>query len=269
MIRLVIAFAVAGTLSAGEVGLKVKVGSASGRMDERGPNTWSVEGKKIQVDRTYYQADSKHLTFVVEWRCAECGARKQMDQEHALAVSRSVLWHAIESGEASRTAFTKLGAARTTTNQLRSVITYEVAGKPRTVSVTVEKLDTLFDWTWTIGGRSYRVFGPGYYFDQDARRLYFTVKWHDKALCEELAGITDERAGDMAMPLLKQIAARKLFKHIPRVFPPGDDADLKAQEVEAIGVEIGCPDPTCAGAVDCPARGYRVSRTLAEIGAAP
>ena len=36
-----------------------------------------------------------------------------------------------------------------------------------------------------------------------------------------------------------------------------------------VGVEIGCPDPACAGTISCPARGYRVARTLAEIAAAP
>jgi len=149
------------------------------------------------------------------------------------------------------------------------MISYEVAGKPTKISVTVDKLDTLFDWTWTIGARSYRVFGPGYYFDVDARRLYFTVQWHDTKLCEQLVGITDDRAADLAMPLLKHMVARNVFKHVPRVGRPGDGPDVSGQEVEAIGVELGCPDPTCAGAVDCPARGYRVSRTLAEIAAAP
>jgi hypothetical protein len=104
----------------------------------------------------------------------------------------------------------------------------------------------------------------------DARRLYFTMKWHDRALCDPLTGITDERAANLAMPLLKHIASRKLFKHVPRVGPTASSsADINSQEVEAIGIEIGCPDPACAGAVDCPAKGYRVSRTLGQIAVAP
>jgi len=266
MIALVVALTAAGALASGDTGVKIRVGSA-GRMDERGPSVWQVDGKKIQVDRTYFQAEAKDLTFVVEWRCTEWRAPKEMDQEQALAQSRGVLWQAVESGEANRTVFTKVGTGRTPTNRMRSVITYEVAGKPKKTSVTVDNLETLFDWTWTIGARSYRVFGPGYYFDVDAGRLYFTVKWHDPKLCEQLVGITDDRAADLAMPLLKHIAARKLFKHIPRVGRPGDGPDLGGKEVEAIGVELGCPEPSCAGSVDCPARGYRVSRSLAEIAA--
>lgn len=268
MIQLIVAIAVGGALVAGEAGLKVRVGGAGGHMDERGPTTWLVEGKKVPVDKTYFQADGKDLTFVVEWRC-DCRQSKPMSHEQALAVSRAVLWHAVEGGEVSRTAFTKLGSGRKPPNRIRGVISYEAAGKQEKVTVTVDKLDALFDWTWTIGDQSYRVFGPGYYFDSDARRLYFTVKWHARALCEQLEGITDERAARLAMPLLKEVAARKLFKYVPRVGRPDDDGpDLTAHEVDAIGVEIGCPDPTCAGAVDCPARGYRVSRTLTEIAGA-
>lgn len=268
MIQLIVAIAVGGALVAGEAGLKVRVGGAGGHTDERGPTTWLVEGKKVPVDRTYFQAEGKDLTFVVEWRC-DCRQPKPMTQEQALALSRTVLWHAIEGGEVNRTTFTKLGVGNKLTNRIRAVVSYEAAGKPAKITVTVDKLDALFDWTWTIGGLSYRVFGPGYYFDSDARQLYFTVKWHDRALCDQLSDITDERAARLAMPLLKEVAARKLFKHVPRVGRPGDDApDLTAHEVDAIGVEIGCPDPACAGAVDCPARGYRVSRTLKEIAGA-
>jgi len=71
------------------------------------------------------------------------------------------------------------------------------------------------------------------------------------------------------MPVMKEIVLRKLFRFIPRSGVPIDRAELNTQELEAIGVEIGCPEPACAGAVDCPARGYRVSRTLAQIEAAP
>jgi len=268
MNALLVAVAAAGALL-GDAGVKIRVGSGAGRMDERGPTVWQVDGKKIQVDRTYFQAEAKDLTFVVEWRCSDCRAAKELDQQQALALSRAVLWHAVESGEANRTTFHKVGTGRTPTKRLRSTITYEAGGKPKTISVTVDKLDTLFDWTWTIGTRSYRVFGPGYYYDLDARRLYFTVKWHDPALCEQLVGITDDRAAELAMPLLKQIVARKLFKYVPRVARPSDDPDISGQEVAAVGVELGCPDPECAGAVDCPAKGYRVSRTLPEIAGAP
>jgi hypothetical protein len=269
MNALFLAVAAAGALLLGDAGVKIRVGSGAGRMDERGPTVWQVNGNKIHVDQTYFQAEAKDLTFVVEWRCADCRAAKEMNEPQALAVSRAVLWHAIESGEANRTTFHRVGAGRTLTNRLRSTISYEVAGKPKTISLTVDKLDTLFDWTWTIGARPYHVSGPGYYFDLDARRLYFTVKWHDPALCEQLVGITDDRAADLAMPLLKHIVARKLFKYVPRVWRPSDDPDVSGQEVGAVGVELGCPDPACAGAVDCPAKGYRVSRTLPEISSAP
>jgi hypothetical protein len=149
------------------------------------------------------------------------------------------------------------------------VITYQVEGEPQQTTISVDKLDALFDWTWVLVGRSYRVFGPGYYFDVNAGRLYFTIKWHDSKLCDQLTGITDERAGNLAMPLLKQIVSRRLFHFIPRSGLPPDRADLATHEVDAVGVEFGCPEQACANAIDCPARGYRVSRTLAQIAAAP
>jgi hypothetical protein len=259
----------AGIVSLGGTTLKVRVGTGPGHMDERGPTVWLVDGKKIHIDRTYFQAEGKELAFVVEWRCAECRPRKPISQEEALAVSRAVLWYAVESGEANRTVVSKVGSGKMRTTHLRSVIAYQVRGESQQTSVSINSLDSLFDWTWILGGRSYRVFGPGYYFDTDARQLYFTIKWHDRTLCDPLTGITDERAATLAMPLMKHIASRKLFKHVPRVGPTDNNAEIDSQEVDAIGIEIGCPDPACAGAVDCPAKGYRVSRTLRQISVAP
>jgi hypothetical protein len=268
MIR-VIGVLVAGALALGGATLKVKVGRDVGRMDERGPTTWLVEGRKVQVDRTYFQAEARELAFVVEWRCPECRSKKEMTPKEALAASRSVLWYAVESGEANRTTVTRVGSGEVMTKHLRSVITYDIEGVRQQSMAVVDKLDALFDWTWVLGGRSYHVFGPGYYFDSDAQRLYFTVTWHDRTLCEPLTAITDQRAANLVMPLLKHIASRKLFAHIPRVGPTEHASEVGGHEVEAIGVEIGCPDPACAGASDCPAKGYRVSRSLAQIAAAP
>ena len=264
--RPVIAIAVV-TVSLAASACRVNVGKDAGNMDERGATVWIVDGKNIQIDRSYFQAQTeKNLMFVVEWTCSDCRFQRAMSQEEALVASRPVLWYAVESGEATRTAVTKLGSGRMQTNRLVSVIAYQIDGKPQQTTVSVDNLDPLFDWTWVLGDHSYRVFAPGYYFDQDARRLYFTVKWHDSKLCDELPGITDERAANLAMPILKQIVSRKLFQFVPRVGAP---PEVAVHEVDAVGVEIGCPEPTCAGAVNCPATGYRVSRTLAEIARSP
>jgi hypothetical protein len=238
-------------------------------MDERGSTIWVIDGKSLQIDRTYFQAQGENLAFVVEWICSDCNFHKAMSKAEALAVARPVLWHAVESGEANRTAVTKLGSGRLQVKLLLSVVTYQVEGKPQQTTISVDEADVLYDWTWVVDGRSYRVFGPGYYFDVNARKLYFTIKWHDSKLCDQLADITDERAGNLAMPVLKQIVSHKLFHFIPRSGLPPDRADLATHEVDLLGVEIGCPEPACAGAIDCPARAYRVARTLAQIAAAP
>ena len=258
----------AAVLSLGGAVLRCKV-RTNGHMDERGPTVWLVDGKKIEVDATYFRVEAEELAFVVEWRCPDCRLPKPMSREEALARSRPVLWYAVENGEADRTTVAKLGSGRMPTKHLRSVLTYRLGDQSQRISVSVHELETLFDWTWTLGGRSYRVFGPGYYFDNDARRLYFTIKWHASSLCDPLRGITDERAASLAMPLLKHIASRKLFEHVPRIAAAGSQAEIDSYQVDSIGIEIGCPDPACAGAIDCPAKGYRVARTLAEIAAAP
>ena len=256
-------------LAAAAILLGVSACSEPGRLDERGPTVWLVDGKKIQINRTYFRVQGESLAFAVEWTCLDCAFQKTMSQEEALAVSRPVLWHAVESGEASRTAVAKLGSGRLQTNLLVSTVAYQVAAKPQQTTISVNKLDDLFDWTWVLGGRSYHLFRPGYYFDLDARKVYFTIKWHDIQLCEQIPAITDERARDLAMPVMKEIVLRKLFRFIPRSGVPIDRGELNTRELDAIGVEIGCPEPACAGAIDCPARGYRVSRTLAQIAAAP
>jgi len=69
------------------------------------------------------------------------------------------------------------------------------------------------------------------------------------------------------MPLLKHIASRKLFKYVPLAGTKDLARQVGERQVEMIGVEIGCPDPACAGAVDCPAHGYRVARKLAQLDA--
>src|ERR1041385_3685412 len=138
MIQLIAAIAVGGAVVAGEGGLKVRVGGPGGHMDERGPTTWLVEGKKVPVAKTYFQAEGKDLTFVVEWRC-DCRQPKPMSQEQALAVSRPVLWHAVEAGEVNRTAFTKCGSGRKLTNRISGVISYEAGGKQEKVTITIDK----------------------------------------------------------------------------------------------------------------------------------
>ena len=70
--------------------------------------------KGFRSTRTYFQAEAKDLTFVVEWRCTDWRAPREMDQEQALALSRAVLWHAVESGEANRTTVTKVGTGPNT-----------------------------------------------------------------------------------------------------------------------------------------------------------
>jgi hypothetical protein len=71
-------------------------------MDVRGSMIWVIDGKSIQIDRTYFQAQGERLAFAVEWTCSDCSLHKAMSQAEALAVARPVLWHAVESGEAMR-----------------------------------------------------------------------------------------------------------------------------------------------------------------------
>jgi len=252
------------------IAVAISVGVAAkepGHMDERGPTFWVIDGRNVQIDRTYFRVEAKdRLAFVVEWTCSDCQLSKPMSQEEALAVSRPVLWFAVEKGETGRTAVTKFGSGRLLTKLLTSVVNYQVQDEKQQITISVDKLDALFDWTWVIGGKSYRIFGPGYYFDQLGQKWYFIIKWHDRALCDQLTGITEERAANLAMPLLKEIVSRKLFEFVPRV---GIDRRELVTHVNFVGVEIGCPDPACAGTISCPARGYRVARTLAEIAAAP
>jgi len=115
----------------------------------------------------------------------------------------------------------------------------------------------------SLGGRQYHVTRPGYYFDQPAQALYFTVAWEAPELCDEVTGIADERAAELAMPIFKEIVRRGLFDHVPLV----GDSGLARRQVTHVGVAITCP---CApGSVPCGNRGYKVARPLAEIAAAP
>src|SRR5205823_523228 len=53
-------------LAAAAILLGVSACSEPGRLDERGPTVWLVDGKKIQINRTYFRVQGESLAFAVE-----------------------------------------------------------------------------------------------------------------------------------------------------------------------------------------------------------
>jgi hypothetical protein len=243
-------------------GCSVRCGSGGAVMDQRGAATWTVDGKPVQVDRTYFQASGDELAFVVEWTCPACARATAMTQDEALVLSKPVLWHAIESGEVARTAVKINGTAMLVTRMV-AIVRYPQGSGQGETSVRATAA-SLADWTWTVADRSYHVVTPGYFVDGSGA-LYFTVAWLAPELCDAIAaGIDDVRAGTEAMPVMKEVVRRKLFETIKPPLAPGG----ASRAVDRIGVAITCARD-CAPGAACDQRGYRVGRSLAEIAAAP
>src|SRR5262245_31799218 len=138
------------------------------------------------------------LVFVIEWRCPECRFEAVMTREEALTAARPILIHAAATGEVTRLIVTRFGANDIDAKRIRSTMSHSREGKAIQTTAFVDHVEDLLQGVWLLGGHRYHVVGTGYYFDLDAKELYFILRWHDRALCGPLEDITDERAAAMA-----------------------------------------------------------------------
>jgi len=241
---------------------QARVQPGLGRMAERGRETWTVEGRPIAIDATYFQSDGSHLAFVVEWTCADCAPKSKLTDPEAFDLARPVLWEAVVRKEPMRATIQKFGTGPLSVDRLVSAMSYRLGEKTERAGIVVDRLEALYDWTWHIDGKSDRVFQPGYYFDTSARELYLTIQWYDESLCSRYETLTEEIATSHTLPILREVAKRRLFEVVPRVgYPP----ELSDVPVSAIGVGIACPEPSCAGQPGCRIRTYGTSRHLTEL----
>jgi hypothetical protein len=244
------------------VACRAEIQPGLGRMAERGKETWTVEGNPVTIDRTYFQSDGSQLAFVTEWTCTECAPQKKLTDPEAFELARPVLWEAVVRKEPMRATVSKFGTGPLTVDRLVSAMSYRLGDAIEVAGIVVDRPEALYDWTWQIGDKTFRVFQPGYYFDTEAKQLYFTIQWHDEAVCSRYETLTQESATSYALPVMKEAARRRLFDSIPRV---GNLPDVSDMEIWAIGVGIACPEPSCAGQPGCPIRSYRTFRPLTEL----
>jgi hypothetical protein len=251
------AFAVTSTLTA----CKVKF-TAGPEMNASDPSSWTIDGKTVAVDRTFYLAEGAALAFAVEWTCADCPSTHELTSAEGFALAKPVLREAVLRGEVGRVRFDKVGTGPLGVNKLTSLMHYTVAGELKVYRLTGANLAALWDWSWQIDGRTYHVVNAGYYFDQDSKKLFFTTLLDDPALCANFDQLTEESATKVTMPVMRKVLAISLHERLPRL---GFLPEFETAPVEFIGVGIACPTPTCAGQPNCPLKIFRTSRSLEQI----
>lgn len=239
---------------------------AGNEMDAIGPTTWDVDSQPKAIDRSYFVAEKDSVLFVVEWTCTSCADDHQIDFKEGFERARPILREAVLRHEPQRIEVSKLGTGALGVKQLVSIMKYQLHGETRTYRVAGDRLDELWDWRWTLGGKEYHVHGAGFYFDQVRRQLYYTTYWDAPADCPGFSDLTVDSAADLAMPVMKQVLTLRLHERVPRL---GDrqssPAEMFSAPVGLIGVGIACPDPACQGQPNCSPRIFRASRTLDQI----
>ncbi|MCA9620018.1 MAG: hypothetical protein KC731_13425, partial [Myxococcales bacterium] len=241
---------------------------APGVVDERAGDVWTLhDGTRVTLDRTYYSVEELAAIFTVEWSCADCDPTLGDDVEAMLAVARPILRHAVVTGEWQRAKISGLTldeGGEVTIGGVRAVIHLANGQNP---FITVTNLDHLFVWDLEVDGRSYHVTTPGYYRNDTNGEQTFTSHWQPPKACPALLRLDsselEARATELALPLMRRIAALELWRSVPVVAPEGASPPLET--VDHVGVAVGCPDPSCAGRPGCGGRGFRVSRPLGEL----
>lgn len=234
-------------------------------MDERTDETWQLEdGSSAHIARTYFTAADDAATFHVEWEVPVDRLPSQPTREAKLDLVRPVLRYAFGRGEMVRTKIFSPGVGPVLVRRLMAEV--RGSGTERKVEVVVSNMDELLIWNWTFNGRLHRISGPGYYVDEHTGRVTFTMKWHDRTLCDSLERIDDNAAFVLAEPVLRQAAAWRLWRTVPLASPKG--IFPPRESVDEVGLELGCPEENCAAGTPCGVRGYRVSRPV-EVLRAP
>ena len=233
-------------------------------MAERTDETWRMEdGATVQVARTYFTAAKDDVTFHIEWEVPAGQLPTSSSREAMLELARPVLRHAFAHGKMQGIEISSANGDRLPVKRIRAEM--RAAGTEQKRELIVSNVDELFVWNWTFDGRPYRIFGPGYYGDTNSGRMTFTMKWHDKALCPSIEGINDDTAFNIAEPVLRRAVAWRLWKVVPVVEPDGISAPR--ENVDAVGLELGCPEENCVVGTPCKVRGYRVSRDVEMLDA--
>ena len=241
---------------------KVNVDSAMAPIDERGQATWTVDGAPVEILKTYFLNRPPNLWFAVEWTCSDCAPKQAYTQVEAYGLAQPVLWEAARRGEMGRTNVNKLGEGRVLVDRYLSVMHYSLGGGPETARLEIRQADGLLHWMWPVGDRNTEIHQPGYYFDTDDQRLYFTVSWYDPAVCGDFDSLDQESADRLTLPVMQEVLRRRLFDTLPRI---GEIPAAEGRPVESIGVAIACPDPSCVGRQGCPTRSWRTSRLISEL----
>ena len=111
--------------------------------------------------------------------------------------------------------------------------------------------------TWTIDGKAYHV--DSTYMLRVKEGLQFTIEWSCPECASRIDGISDEEAFRLARPLMRYAVAQGFHgrKHV----------QMNGRQLQTWGIGVAITVHTGGGAVKR-ARGYRVSRSLADIAAA-
>lgn len=233
------------------------------RMDERTDQVWQLEDESsVKIARTYLTAADRAATFHIEWEVPLAQLPPASSREALLEVVRPVLRHAVSRRKLEAIEIKEFGVGRVPVMRVRAQI--QGSGTTEKRELVTTNMDELYVWNWSFDGRQHRIFGPGYYFDRDSGKVTFTMKWHDATLCQRLQQIDDDAAFALAEPVLRQAAARQLWRVVPLASAKGMSAPRET--VDNVGVELGCPDENCTSeTTSCRVRGYRVARPLDSL----
>ncbi|MEZ4442306.1 MAG: hypothetical protein R3B72_24640 [Polyangiaceae bacterium] len=234
-------------------------------VDLRTGAVWTLyNGRKVTIEQSYFTVEGVVGTFNVEWDCPTCDRAVFEDLDAAMRVVRPVLRHAVVTGELGRTDLRNEAGEKVAIQRLRAVI--GVPGSIGAAEVLVTDFSQLMMWDLGEGEQSFRIVGTMNSEGPEEGRMFLS-RWAPKTGCATLFGLEGKErtasAREMAMPLLRLMAADELWRSVPFVSAEGMSAPL--EQVDWVGVVIECAHESCKPGNDCPVLQFAVGERYADL----
>ena len=100
-------------------------------MAKQGPETWEIDGKKFNINSTYYLALHEGLQYTIECAWKFSDQNQTISQEEALNAAFPMMQYAYDKGFYKRTSISKVGGGSVEATRIGVVLSESIGARTR------------------------------------------------------------------------------------------------------------------------------------------